>query len=205
LVSEVVTDLYTPQLLQEMMARMDAWLTDMKENREETMACQVSMEACLECKEPASVEMKPEVADEEVPLEDAARMPVGEPRNRRRDRRHLAAQRRQKKEQKRTQSKNGCRKDLVAARRGTTRCAAVARRKKNIVRKSRIGNDIGGGVLRERTSGKRRRVDPEGNTGIKNPGARWQLRLRNEKTAGRISWKTHRVLYCEPYVCLCDV
>jgi hypothetical protein len=50
------------------------------------MACQETMEACPECKEPASVEMTPEVAHEqEVPLEDAAVMPVGEPRKGRRD------------------------------------------------------------------------------------------------------------------------
>jgi hypothetical protein len=119
-------------IIEEMDARhkeMMAWLTDLKINRQETMACQETMEACLECKEPASVEMKPEVTDEEVPLEDTARMPVGEPRKRRQDR-NLAAQRRQKKEQKRTQSKNGCRKDLVAARRGTTRRATVARRRR---------------------------------------------------------------------------
>jgi hypothetical protein len=88
------------------------------------------MEARLEEEKPASMEMKPEVADEEVPLEDAVVMPVGEPRKRRRDRQHLAAQRRQKKEQKRTQRKDGCRKNLVAARR-----AAVAWRRINIFRK----------------------------------------------------------------------
>jgi hypothetical protein len=103
------------------------------------MASQETMEACLECKEPASVEMNPEVADKEVPLEDAVVMPVKEPRNRRRDRRNLAAGRRQKeqdrnlearrrwKQQRRTQSKNRCRRNLVAARRGTTRRAQVAR------------------------------------------------------------------------------
>jgi hypothetical protein len=81
------------------------------------------------------MELKPEVADEEVPLEDAVVMPVGEPRKRRRDQRHLAAKRRQKKEEERTQSKNGCRKDLVAPRRGTTRRATVAWRRRNILRK----------------------------------------------------------------------
>jgi hypothetical protein len=76
---------------------------------------------------------------QEVPKEDAAVMPVGEPRNRhRKDRRNLAAGRRQKKEernldarrlrkqQKRIKSKDGCRKDLGAARRGTTFRAAMA-------------------------------------------------------------------------------
>jgi hypothetical protein len=48
--------------------------------REETMACQETMEARLEKEEPTSVEMKPEVAHEEVPLEDAVVMPVREPK-----------------------------------------------------------------------------------------------------------------------------
>jgi hypothetical protein len=191
------------------------------------MACQETMEARLGEEEPVSEDMTPEVAHgQEVPLEDAVVMPVGEPRKRCRDR-HLAAQRRQKEgEPDLDARRHGKQQDLVAARRGTTRRAAVARRrilltndttqeycgsrkrlvaahrgttlcaemarcKKTLVRKIRIGNDVGGGALRERTSGKRRRVDPEGNTGLDNPGARWQLRLRNEKTAGRISWKTH--------------
>jgi hypothetical protein len=95
------------------------------------MGCQEKTEAYLEGKEgPASEEMKPEVAHQEVLREGAVVMPVGEPRKRRRDRRHLAAQRRQKKEQKRTQRKDGCRRNLVAARR-----AAVAWRMINVFRK----------------------------------------------------------------------
>jgi hypothetical protein len=123
------------------MARMDALLTDIKNDRKETMACQEIVEARLEVEEPASVDMTPEVADEEVTREGAARMPVGEPRKRRRDRRNLAAARRQKKkdrildarcrgkEQERAQRKKGCLKNLVAARRETTRRAAMARRR----------------------------------------------------------------------------
>jgi hypothetical protein len=102
-----------------MMARMDAWLMDTNDNREETTACQETMEARLEVEEPASVDMTPEVADEEVPSKNAEVMAAGGPKKRRRDRRHLAAGRRQKKQQ-----------DLVAARRGTTRRAAVARRRR---------------------------------------------------------------------------
>jgi hypothetical protein len=48
---------------------LDAWSTDTKANGEETMACQETMEVRLEEEEPTSVEMKPEVAHEEVPLE----------------------------------------------------------------------------------------------------------------------------------------
>jgi hypothetical protein len=108
-----------------------------KGTREETMAGLEKTEARLQVEEPASEDMTPEVAHEqEVPLEDAVVMPVREPRNRRRDGRNMAAVRRQKKQQKRTQSKDGCRRNLVAARRGTTRCAAVARRKETRQEKS---------------------------------------------------------------------
>jgi hypothetical protein len=98
--------------------------------RNETMACQKKTEARLQ-REPASEDMTLEVAHEqEVPLDDAVAIPVGEPRKGRRDRRHLAAGHRQKQEQKRTQRKDGCRKNLVAARR-----AAVAWRKIIVFRK----------------------------------------------------------------------
>jgi hypothetical protein len=83
---------------------------DMKNTREETMACQEKTEVRLGEEEPTSVEMKPEVAHEEVPVEDAAMTPVGKPRKRRRDRRHRAAGRRQKKEQKGTLRKNVCKR-----------------------------------------------------------------------------------------------
>jgi hypothetical protein len=56
------------------------------DTREETMSCQEKTEARLEEEELASVEMVPEVADEEVLKEDATVVPVGEPRKRRRDR-----------------------------------------------------------------------------------------------------------------------
>jgi hypothetical protein len=117
--------------METLMARMDAshkkmtaWLSDTNDNREETMACQETMETRLEEKKPASMEKKPEV-------EDAARMPVGEPRNRRREERNLDARRRRK-QQGQIQNKDGCLKNLVAARRGTTCRATVAWHKRHI-------------------------------------------------------------------------
>jgi hypothetical protein len=48
--------------------------------REETMACQ-DMEASQEEEKPTSVDMKPDTAQqEEVPVEDATAIPVGEPK-----------------------------------------------------------------------------------------------------------------------------
>jgi hypothetical protein len=46
---------------------MIAWLKGLKLNREQTMACHEKTEARLEEEKPASMELKPEVADEEVP------------------------------------------------------------------------------------------------------------------------------------------
>jgi hypothetical protein len=100
---------------------------------EEMMACQEKMEARLEVEDkPASVDTTPEVAHEQgVQMEDAVIMPVGEPRKRRRDRRHLAAQGRQKKEERNLDARRrGKQQNTVAARRGTTRRAAVARRRR---------------------------------------------------------------------------
>jgi hypothetical protein len=80
------------------MAIIRAWgQTDTKDNEEEAMACKEKTEVRLEEEEePTSVEIKPEVADDqEVPVQDAEVVPVGEPGKKRRDRR-LAAKRRQK-------------------------------------------------------------------------------------------------------------
>jgi hypothetical protein len=125
-----------------MMARIDAQLTDMRISRKETMACQGKTEARLEVEDkPASVDTTPEVADDqEVPLEDAEVLSVGEPRKRRRDGRNLAAVRRQKKKtdqhldarrrrkgQERAQRKNGCRK---------TTCRAVMARRRILLTKT---------------------------------------------------------------------
>jgi hypothetical protein len=62
------------------------------------MACEEKTEVHLEEEEePTSVEIKPEVADEqEVPVQDAEVVPVGEPGKKRRDRRRLATERCQK-------------------------------------------------------------------------------------------------------------
>jgi hypothetical protein len=115
------------QMKDAMQSMLNAWLTDIKNDREETMACQETTEARLQGK-PASVDTTPEVAQEqEVPREGAARMPVGEPRKRRRGRRNLAAGRRQKEERNLDARRRGRQQDLVAARRGTTRRATVAR------------------------------------------------------------------------------
>jgi hypothetical protein len=91
----------------------------------ETMACQ-EMETRPEEEKPASVDMKPEAAQqEEVPKEDAEVMPVGELRNKRHKDRKLAAECRH---QMKERTQDGCQRTLAAARRGTSHRAEVARK-----------------------------------------------------------------------------
>jgi hypothetical protein len=79
-------------ILEQMIPMMEAnqetiATTDLKGNTEE-----------MECEEPASVEMKPEVAQQEVPREDAAVMPVRGLRKQRRGRKQAAGRREEPKE-----------------------------------------------------------------------------------------------------------
>jgi hypothetical protein len=84
--------------METMRTELISTIKNLKLNREETTACQETMGARLEAEEPASVDMTPGVAEEqEVPVQDAEVVPVGEPGKKRRDRRLLAAERRQKK------------------------------------------------------------------------------------------------------------
>jgi hypothetical protein len=163
-------------------------------------------------------------------------MSVGEPRKRRRAC-NLAAERRRKRKE-RTRGYPGSRRKSAAACRRVSRCAKVAWRRRNIIRKIRTlekcgwrkefaaaeirtthrakvawhkershegrsveqgrrnnkaRNKFTSGTRKGWTFGKRRRVDPEDSTGMKDPSARRQLRLKNEKTAGRIFEKTFRL------------
>jgi hypothetical protein len=60
---QMMTDRKTYQgMLVKINARMEAWLTDRNDTREETMACQEKTEARLEVEEPTSVDMEPEAA-----------------------------------------------------------------------------------------------------------------------------------------------
>jgi hypothetical protein len=119
-------DAYREQT-KEMKPATQSMRSEIADTREEMMAYQRETEACLEGEEPTSVDMEPDAAYQEVPREDAEMMPVGGPRKWRKDRNSDA--RRQGKPKERTQGKDGCRKKLVAARRGTTRNAAAARRR----------------------------------------------------------------------------
>jgi hypothetical protein len=93
----------------------------------ETMACRETTQARLEEKELTSVEMKPEVAQqEEVPIEDAEVMPVGELKKKMHRDQKLAAERRHQKPKYLRRENCGPQKKLAIDCRGTTRHAKVA-------------------------------------------------------------------------------
>jgi hypothetical protein len=186
----------------EMRAIINAWSSDLKINREETMACQENMETRLEEEKPASMDMTPEVAHEqEVPREDAEVVLVGEPRKSHRGRQHLAAVRRQKeqdrdldvrcrrKEQKQTQRKNGCRRNLVAPCRGMTRRARVARSKQNLTGKNRTRDNMVRGTSKRRMFRRKRQTKQEDKNGLRS--RRLTHRLRNRREYNKTLMKTY--------------
>jgi hypothetical protein len=79
--------------LKEMRSIVNAWIADMKDNRKETMSCQLMMNSCLDCKEPNLEAMESEVEHREVPIEEAAVKSSGTMKKRYRGR-NLAAERR---------------------------------------------------------------------------------------------------------------
>jgi hypothetical protein len=66
-----------------LIGKMDAWFTEMKDGRRETMACQEATEAnpektevCVNSKEPSPEEIESESERQEVPTKDAIVKPV---------------------------------------------------------------------------------------------------------------------------------
>jgi hypothetical protein len=56
----------------ELRSVVNAWIVDMKKDRERTMSCRVTMVACLDNKELNPEDMESEVEHREVPTEEAA-------------------------------------------------------------------------------------------------------------------------------------
>jgi hypothetical protein len=54
-----------------LVGKMDAWRAEIKDEQKEMMACQVTLEACLDSKEPNLEDMESEVDRPEVPMEEA--------------------------------------------------------------------------------------------------------------------------------------
>jgi hypothetical protein len=104
---------------------------DLKDGRKETTACNEATETKHDPGMMQSIEDHPD-----IPEEEAAVMPVGEPRKRRRVC-NLASERRQKRKE-RTRGNRGSRRESAAACRKVSRREEVAWRKRKLVRKIRI-------------------------------------------------------------------
>jgi hypothetical protein len=61
---------------------MDSWLAEMRTWQKGTMACQEVTEACLESKEPASVQIESESEHQEALKEEVAVETLGAPKER---------------------------------------------------------------------------------------------------------------------------
>jgi hypothetical protein len=118
--------------MRSMLAELKCAIKDLKINGEETMACQEKTEVRLE-EEPTSVEMKPEVAHEEVHREDAAVTSVRGLRKQRRGQKQAAG--RCEEPKKLNRGIRGSWEKLAAACRKVFRHAAVAWRRINAFRK----------------------------------------------------------------------
>jgi hypothetical protein len=114
--------------------KIDALIADMKDGRKERTAWQEAMEARLGCEEPTSVEHR------EVPTEEAAVKSSRTMKKRQRGRHPAAGRRGEPKE--RTRGDCGSRRKLAAACRKVFRRAAVAWRKRIVVRKDLTRNQV---------------------------------------------------------------
>jgi hypothetical protein len=150
----------------------------------ETMACQ-GMEARPEEEKPTSLETKPEATQqEEVPVEHAEVIPVGEPKKKRRRDRKLAAEHRRQKTNTSTRENCGPQERLAVTHRGRTHRATVARHmsdifrpnttrhvivtlRKGIARKNWVMNSVLRGTVTGQTPGRRRRQKLECSKDIK--------------------------------------
>jgi hypothetical protein len=180
--------------LEEIMADWKAWNEELRASRKETatvigwkskteegtMACQ-DMEARPEEKEPTSVDMNPEAAEQrEVPVEDAEVMPVGKPKKKWCRDRKLAAERCCQKPKTSTWENCGPPKELADKK--MSRRTTVARRTRDIrvpnmpqrvkvaqCRGHIIGNNqTRNNIARGAPRGQRFQVKTEGGIGMKN-------------------------------------
>jgi hypothetical protein len=98
-----------------------------------------TMEACLECEKPTSVDMEPEVDHREIPKEDTLMKPVEGRRKWCRDW-NLAMERRQKPKE-RIRGYCGSQKRVTAVS-SMTRCAGVAWLRRNAIKKDQTRKQV---------------------------------------------------------------
>jgi hypothetical protein len=125
--------------------------------------------------------MQSEAKHREVRKEHAAAKPVGGLRKRHRGQ-NLVAKRRQKPKEQ-TLVNYGSRRKLIVAVLKMTHRTIVAGCKKHIIGKNWTRDKVVRGTLKRRTLGRKHPPKPECKIGIKNPGTRWQLRLKIGRTS----------------------
>jgi hypothetical protein len=113
---------------------VNACLADMKDDRKETVSCQVTA-ACLDSKELNPEDMESEVEHRDIPTEEAAVKSSGTVKKRYRGRHKAVGRRGEPKEL--TRGDCGSRRKLAAACRKMFYRAAVEWRKRNVFRKIR--------------------------------------------------------------------
>jgi hypothetical protein len=113
--------------------KMDAWIANMRDDQKGTMSSQVTTEACLDSKEPNLEDMESEVERQEASTEEATVKSSGTMMKWHR-RWHLVAGRWGEPKEL-TQGDCGSKRNLAAACRKVSHCAAVVRRKGNVIRK----------------------------------------------------------------------
>jgi hypothetical protein len=157
-----------------LVGKMDAWIAETKDEQKETMARQVTTEACQDSKEPSPEDMASEVERREVPTEEAAVKSSRTMKKRHRGR-HVAAGRRGEPKEL-TRGDCGPRRRLAAACRKVSRRAGVAWRKRIVVRRDLTRNQVERGAPKRRKDEKRLWKCPECKNGISHRGLREQLR-----------------------------
>jgi hypothetical protein len=172
--------------------KMDAWVAEMGSWRKETMACQEAMEACLESKEPASLEVEFEAEHEEVHKEEATVKPVRALKKWHGD--WNLAIRHCQKPKKRAHGNVGYRKKLAASCRGMTHRAIP------VQHKGQGQDNVARGAPEGQTFGKRCWAKPEDITGIRNQGSRQEPHLGSRTILGRIFRKTVKLVILKQIV-----
>jgi hypothetical protein len=171
--------------------KMDQCAASRRDDQKETVSFQETTEAHLECEEQTSVTMEFEEEHQVAPKEEAAVMPVGGLRKRRRDRNLAAGPRQEPKG--RIQENSESRRRLTVAGRKRTCHARVAWRRENCVRKDWTRNQAEQEPPKQRRGMKRLWKVPECNNGLRNRGLSQQLRIGNDRTTSVIYRKAIRL------------
>jgi hypothetical protein len=162
--------------------KLETAIHSMRAWRKETMACQETKEACLECKEPTAEEMQSGGPQGTCHSETCQRTKEAAP--------GLASSSEAPWPAKRTESgKLWIQEEIGRHCRGMTCHAGVARCKGD-GRQGQDQDNVARGTPKGQTFGKKCQLKPKSSKGINSQGLMKQLYLRSERPSGRIFRKT---------------